>query len=204
MNNPDRHKSPSLPELRKLINAELTRCLSVVEREFGRRFPRPYVTFDLKGLRAGSASLLQWHIRLNPIYFNDHLRETIEQTVPHEFAHLVDFSLHPDNFIRRKPRRGAAKRRLSLHGKTWKAIMCVLGVKPERCHSMYVPGMKRRIPKRYSYSCPNCKNIVVVGPRHHKLLQRGNSRAILKDCGHYITGADCIGLIALTGQRQRG
>lgn len=184
----------ALAILRKRINTELTRCLKVIELKFGRRFPRPLVTFDLTGLRAGSARPRTWQIQLNPLFFETHADETVHETVPHEFAHLIDYALHPENFRRPVVKKGRKAARRSLHGPTWKQIMRALGVAPERCHQMTVPGMRRRIPKRYDYRCPYCGNTVVIGPRHHKALQQGTGRALLKDCGHIITGEDCLGL----------
>ena len=181
-------------QTRKLMNAELTRCLKLAELRFGRPFARPLVTFDLTGLRAGTANPGKWHIRLNPLYFRTHLRESLYETVPHELAHLIDCAIHPENYRKRSAIRGRKAGRRSFHGATWKRIMRLFGVTPKRCHRMSAPGLKRRITKWYDYQCPRCRSIVVVGPRHHKQFQEMQAQAKLTACGHLITGKDCLGL----------
>ena len=179
------------------VENELTRCLAIANLHFGLNLLRPALVFDLKGNVAGSANPGRWRIRLNPAYFKNHPRESVETTVPHELAHLVDFVLHPENFVPNGRARGRGRR--SLHGPTWKQIMRLFGANPERCHRMG-PSPGRRITRRYLYRCPLCQTEVAVGPRHHASLQKPHVSARLVDCGHRITSENCIRLTPETRQ----
>lgn len=99
--------------------------------------PRPRILFDLKGPIAGMAVTVresprrreQW-IRINPELLGRYPVRMIQQTVPHEMAHLVvDWYL---------PRASSDP-----HGPEWMAVMVVFGRPPLAYHDMRGPGAPR-------------------------------------------------------------
>lgn len=165
------------------IEAELGRCLTLAEKRYGRVFARPKLSSKLRGHTAGKANVLKWEIRLNrTLLLTPHQQEVIYQTVPHELAHLVDFALHPENFIRR--RKGE---RRSVHGPTWQAIMHLFGRPPNRCHTMTTTAARKTHIKRYIYCCPECRQPILIGPGRHRRMQHNRRVGYrLRACGHLI------------------
>ena len=154
----------------------------------------------MRGRAAGQAVPGRWEIRLNRDLLRTHPEHLVKQTVPHEVAHLVDFALHPENFVRR---RGA---RRSPHGPHWQAIMRLFGVPAERCHSLPTLAarkqLKPRVRMRYVYRCVPCDRLALIGPKHHRLLQRRGAQ--LKSCEHVIgRTADTAAALARRAQRRR-
>ncbi len=179
------------------IEAEITRCLAIATRHFGRSFPRPRLLYDLCGRTAGTANCSRWRIRLNATLLRTRTEEMIRDVVPHELAHLIDGAMYPQNLAPRPRIRGRRTPRV-LHGATWKAIMRLFEVEPNRCHTLPVEPARVHVRRRYEYRCPQCARVILVGPRHHAALQRRKMTARLKQCGHLIFGFDCIGLSAAT------
>lgn len=107
------------------------------------------LSYDLKGQCAGKASVIKG-VRLNArlMYHNESF---FDETIHHEYAHMIDFYL----------------RGTSNHGRHWKRIMHTLGVTPERCHDF--KGVKKaRIVKRFTYHC-DCREIELTSIRHNKI-----------------------------------
>lgn len=81
----------------------------------------PTLSFDLRGTTAGQAFPGKHHIRLNGQLLNENVEEFIEQTVGHEWAHLVAIHLHGP--------------KIRAHGPEWKNVMVKMGLDPARCHT---------------------------------------------------------------------
>lgn len=126
--------------------------------EVGKQLPMPEVSFDLRGLSAGMAvisrkSTVNCRIRINTYLLQHYPREMMEQTVPHEVAHLVTYALHG---------------KLD-HGPEWRAVMDSFGVPAERCHQMQaVPARRHR---KHKYHC-GCREHM-VGPGINRRIRRG-------------------------------
>ncbi len=135
----------------------------------------PAIRFDLKGKVAGMAvqargrrSCDRMLLRLNADMLRDHPREMIQQTVPHEVAHVVTDFMHGHQ--------------VASHGREWRAVMHAFGKPPTRCHNMqakasrklhyyayrcgceapkYLSSVRhRRIARGHVYSCPICRQIL--------------------------------------------
>lgn len=104
--------------------------------------------------------------------------EMINNTIPHEMAHIVDMYLYGGR---------------SSHGHRWQAIIHALGGSPERTHT--IPLTKARRSRRYLYEA-SCGTTVEVGPRHHKSVQTGG-KLLLKKTGGKITRSCFTGKIIL-------
>lgn len=125
-----------------------------------RQFELPLLQFDLRGTCAGRAYYRDYQIRLNPVLLFENQTDFIEQTVPHEVAHLLTFTLH------------TGQTRLMPHGHEWKSVMSALGLKPIRCHNYDVTNAQVRRERRFAYSC-KCRTIHESARTHFK-LQRGD------------------------------
>jgi SprT protein len=138
----------TLEHTRRLINQASDR--------FGLPIPQPEVRFDLRGRAAGMA-LRPPHgrgiIRYNRAMLAENGLAFIQQTVPHEVAHLVAGIVHG--------------RRIRPHGAEWRSIMAFFGAEAVRCHSFTVPPHQRRKMRYFSYRCA-CRNHRLSATRHNR------------------------------------
>lgn len=105
---------------------------------WGRDFPMPQVSFELRGSTAGNYSYREGKIRLNRALLLREADKFIDRTPGHEAAHLVTRHVYGP-FV--KP-----------HGAEWRTVMIRLGMKPERCHSYDVTGIAGT-RRHYSLFC---------------------------------------------------
>lgn len=138
-------------------------CIQSAEEKYG-KLGTIDIRYDLKGRSAGQAGGRRnritgenhFYLRFNREAIEKHWDEQVNQTIPHEVAHLVAFA---------HPRLGAKN-----HNYVWQRIDRSLGGTGERCHNMELTPAKRRTVTRYLYitergtECP-------VGPKHHKHIQ---------------------------------
>ncbi|MCO3749276.1 hypothetical protein FA132_28750 [Pseudomonas aeruginosa] len=140
-------------------------CLAVAEAHFGRPFLLTSISFNLKGGAAGKVEITDRHtsfkIRYNRVLLESHPEHLLEQTVPHEVAHLVAFQQYGPGI---KP-----------HGAEWQSVMSdVFKVKPERCHSM---PMSAATGRPFIYRCSCRSEIPLTLKMHEKLTSK---RKIMK------------------------
>lgn len=131
---------------------------------------RPTVTYDLRGHHAGYARSSNNNIRLNlDLLLNETTRdEILNETIPHEVAHIVQRQIWPNS---------------KSHGKEWKRLMWYLGLEPTRCHTMQTKAARKRTPQaRYAYycSCPNRTHF--ISQTRHNRIQRGTQTYKCKYC----------------------
>lgn len=89
-------------------------CYQQAEAFFKRRFPRPEVSFKLRGQKAGVAHLHENLLRFNLQLYRENQEDFLRQTVAHEVAHLVAHQLFGD--------------RIQAHGEEWQLIDHARGV----------------------------------------------------------------------------
>lgn len=122
--------------------------------------PVPKVEFYTKGRRSGWAWASKWSMG-----FNTHIAaqalEAFENTVSHEIAHMVDYTL----------------RGRSGHDKQWKILHRSLGGNANRCSQYGATIIPGRVTNQYLYSLPNGKEIW-VGPRFHNGLLNGKYQCL--------------------------
>ncbi len=146
-------RSPDdLPERRaqRLLEHDWQR----LNQMLGRNEPLPRLRFDLRGRCAGQARYQDWVIRLNPVLMQGHGDRFIEETVPHELAHLMAFRCH-----------GA---QIRPHGREWRAMLEWLQ-RPVRVSHDYEVSPSRRL-KRYVYRC-DCRLHELSSIRHRRAEQ---------------------------------
>lgn len=115
----------------------------------------PPVTFNVRGRAAGKAVFNRRtgaaEIRLNAELLRRYPVEMIQQTVPHEVAHVVTRAWWG----------GAAQS----HGREWQSVMTLFGKSASRCHSMDV--VPTRVGKVFAISCM-CDKVFRIGERRYK------------------------------------
>ncbi|HYA39462.1 MAG TPA: SprT-like domain-containing protein [Candidatus Methylomirabilis sp.] len=142
------------PESRLLAAVEA--CYRRAEIHFRRRFERPRLAFNLRGMAAAVAHTTGNAIRINRPLLERNIEDFLGNTVPHEVSHLLAHRLHGPT--------------IAPHGAQWAAIMReVFGLEPRRCHDYDVrPGMTAAY--RYHCSCPDGHTL---GTRRHRNALRG-------------------------------
>jgi predicted SprT family Zn-dependent metalloprotease len=158
----DQHKGAimSLPG----VDAEVSRCLDVA-RSFAPFVQAPRITYDLVGVAAGKAYLRENRIALN-LQLLAANPSHIVQTAAHEIGHLIAFQVYKH----------------AGHGRPWRAVMMRLGRSADRCHSLDVTLVKRRIERKWLYRCV-CGAEIHMGTRKRNRLEAGTRYRNLR-CGH--------------------
>lgn len=133
--------------------------------------PDAVIDFSLRGRCAGQARVGRGGatlLRLNLTLLTENLADFLEQTIPHEVAHLVvNWQARQKN---KRPRP---------HGPEWQRVMqnCY-GLLPARCHS-YRTTPARIVPRNILYRC-NCREHRLTVIMHKRLLQ--SHEALCKCC----------------------
>ena len=151
------------PEL--LVANKLAELNVRSEALFGVRI-EPVISFDLKGQAAGQANYRENKIRFNRQLLEKYTPEFVDQTVPHEFAHLVAYQKFG--------------RRIRPHGMEWKRVMEAFGVDPARTHSFDVAPTRRL--KRFHYRCHCPGSDYQLSSIRHNRVQRGGIY-LCRKCG---------------------
>lgn len=119
---------------RKSVEALVTEVTLEWYKTGLQKFPQEiheiYVTYDLGGKTAGTACREdsgRFHIQYNPMIMVENLQEFLNDTVPHEVAHLI-----ADEFFKEMWPKGVD------HSSLWKFVMIKFGKNPQRCHDYEV------------------------------------------------------------------
>ncbi len=164
-------ESPAPLELRLYTAVE--DCYRRAETHFRRRFERPRLGFDLRGLAAAAAYPAKNSIRINRRLLEQNAADFLHHTVAHEVSHLVAYRLHG--------------RRIAPHGAEWAAIMReVFGLEPRRCHDYDV---RSNMKAAYRYRC-GCPAGHVLGVRRHNSALRGR-RYFCRRCRQPLSFSHC-------------
>lgn len=143
----------------------LEQCYQLAEHHFERSFERPVVRLDLRGQKAGVAYLQRNLLRFNAQLYRENQADFLQQTVPHEVAHLLAQALYGSHI---RP-----------HGREWQGLMTGLfGLPARRCHDYQVAQRRGR---RYLYRCA-CPEGIAFTAQRHALVRRGR-RYACRRCG---------------------
>ena len=147
----------------ELIRATHNRVEQVylqLESNYGRKFNRPTILFDVRGRKAGCADYTRNLIRFNKNLLLEYKNDFIQDTPGHEVCHLVARQVY-GLFI-------------SSHGSEWKSVMRVIGQSASRCHNFIVKT-------NHIYTC-KCQQKHYLSTRFHNQVIRGASIAKCKTC----------------------
>lgn len=157
------------------IDTIIEQCLDKAKARYPDvKLIKPVVNFELRGTTAGRCSKHGKLIQLNiDLLHSEHYPTLIDQTLPHEMAHAIQFQLWPES----KP-----------HGQEWQYIMYLLGKPANRTHNM--PVTKARVhKKKHVYHCSaNCpENPHYVTTLIHNRIQNSNRRYHCTHCKGNLT-----------------
>ena len=150
--------------LQQQIAEQVEHCYQVAETYLGQTFPRPEISFALRGKSAGTAHLQLNKLRFNAALLQDNLQAFLNDVVPHEISHLLTSQLYG---------------RVKPHGREWQSIMLsVFKVSPRTTHSFDTRAVEG---KTFEYFC-QCGPIELSIRRHNKVL-RGETQYRCRKCG---------------------
>ena len=161
-------------DLRGRIETVVLDCLDKAQKRFGISKVQkiPEIRYDTIGKAAGWAC---WNsgnpfIRINPILLNENVEQVVNQTVPHEVAHVVVNEVYENARVRDWNNR----RQIAPHGTEWKSVMRLFGKEPDRCHQMDTSTVQkiRGGGNRFVYKC-NCREHDFTINRHNKVSFKG-------------------------------
>jgi SprT protein len=138
------------------VNAKMDECYAILEKHFGVKLSRPTVRYDLEGHVAGYALIRENAIRLNLHLISTHRDDMINNTLPHEIAHIVTYQIYPS---------------ATAHGRHWASVMWVLGLPADRCHTYETKAARVR-KREYHYEC-GCPEGHLVTKTIHNRIQQG-------------------------------
>ena len=169
------------PELQQRVTAEIQRCLKIANEQHkvnsiaGRNqngYIFPHVEYKRIGRVAGRAYYHQWKIVLNPDFFVNEAENMINDTVPHEIAHLV-------TGVKNSCRK-LYERRYKPHGQEWQDVMTSFGCKPKRCHNYDTTHARRRVHQKFKFQC-GC-GVHLVGLKIYRKITQENRTYTCKKC----------------------
>lgn len=154
--------------MHKQIREQVAHYIAKAEQIFGREFKSIPIKFDLKGkcggqfcYRRGPRGGGKKWFRFNIYLAHNNQEDYLNQTVPHEVAHYIQWELYGHD--------------VDPHGREWKSIMIRFGVKPKRCHNYATKDSKA--PK-YPYRC-QCRTHQLT-KQQHGLAKKGRVFACKK------------------------
>lgn len=106
-------------EYREEIEREIRSYLKQFEFHLLHRFGEVRLTTSTKGRVAAYAYSWQNRICINPVLFLENREDFLDQTIPHEVAHIV-----ADKYYKKD----------CAHGNHWKLMMAKIGKPADRCH----------------------------------------------------------------------
>lgn len=113
------------PELRRRVEGKVEDCIEIAENYWEQKFKMPEIRYDVKNSYGGIAHPSFNLIRFNLILLVEFTDQFLEDTVPHEFAHLVV----PQVF------KAPEGKRLMPHGREWIEVMRILGAPAKLTHT---------------------------------------------------------------------
>lgn len=152
--------------------------IEIANEKLGTSMVYPDILCNLRGCTAGMAYSSLWKIRYNLGLARDNYQDFIEETVPHEVAHLV-----ADHYFEKRCK----------HGKEWKQIMQLFGKEPTRCHNYDVEKHRVRRHKKYMYKCKcgDCQ----IGTKHHNIIMKSRGCVFCKKCKYCFSIDDYKGFV---------
>lgn len=169
-------------EYKDRVTAEINRCLDIARAKWPTiTFNMPNIVYRQMGRKAGLAYCSYNRIELNADFFNNgHLEDMINQTGPHELAHLITHLVYGSaKLVRVSWQRRAHREGPKSHGWEWKNVMRVLGKDPDRCHDYSLDGVKVKGGITWEYTC-KCGQIFNLSRTLHTRISMGQDRRCCK------------------------
>ncbi len=152
------HHDLQSPEIAQLGISETQRLLHLATGHYNTSLPEVEIRFDLTGRAAGMIvfpPMGKAVIRYNWVLLCENSEPFIQQTVPHEVAHLVARTLYGS--------------KIRPHGREWQEVMAFFGADVQRCHQFDTSRSARRRLQRFTYHC-SCTTHQLTSIRHRRAL----------------------------------
>jgi len=150
-------------ESKKSLNNQVIDKINEVYKKariiYGRSFFYPTILFKKRGNVAGTANSGTNTLNFNMILLKENTEHFLNQTIPHECAHLFADELY-----------GGGCKKMRSHGIEWRSVMYKLGLNPDRCHTYDTSNATVYQKEKFVYKC-NCQHHV-IGPTRHKKCVR--------------------------------
>lgn len=149
------------------VNVRIKELKTIAENKTNRSIPDIPIYFNVRGRVAGRFIKNGSHIfiDLNSEALLKYTDTFINQTIGHEYAHYVTYLLYGD--------RG--------HDRFWRHVMCLLGLKPSRCHTYDLTPARQT--KHYAAVC-DCQQHIISSVRFKRIWAGAKYRCI--KCGSYV------------------
>ena len=109
--------------IQRKFKSKARECIKLAEDRFDRHFHVPEIIFFDYEYAAGCADQFGWKVGLSVPIILEYPERMLENTLPHELAHLIDFKVNLKTY--------AEMKRIPQHGYAWKYIMKnVFGAEP--------------------------------------------------------------------------
>ena len=148
-----------------------------------KQHPKPFLYFaDVKQLKrvAGTASSAKNVVSLNEYFLETETEDMLNNTIPHELAHIVTDKFYP--YARQA------------HGPEFKLVMeTIFETMPTRCHSYDLKQLKdtgiirtrKKVARPYLYKC-GCDKPHNLTANIHKKIQNYFQKRICRTCNELI------------------
>lgn len=152
-------------DLQQRVLTKTNQCITLIEQTYGFKFSKIIrIRFDIRGARiAGQAVLNDFVMRINPAFLVAHPDKMIEETIPHELAHLA---IHEIYYL-------GKNQVVDAHGYEWKQMMRKIGADDSRTHDLEIDSKHAIHKTKYGYKCSVCSAPIPVGSKIHTNIQRG-------------------------------
>lgn len=167
-------------KLKKKLEIKAQETVDKLNKYFKFNMKVPEIYYDVTGTNAGIAKSETMSVHLNPALLLQNIKETIDNTLPHEICHIAIFH---KSILENKEKFPDG------HGAQWKFMMYVVGAAAKRCHDYDVTDVKRNVTE-YTYFC-KCEKPVLVNRKIHNQIQKG-SKYQCKKCNEIITGGERV------------
>jgi SprT protein len=161
------------PSLQAKIKTKINQCLEIAETHYSRTFYPPKLDFSLTGRHAGRACSSTNTIQINSTILIQNEADYINQTVPHEVAHLVTDAVYPHGHLDQTKKTAT----IPHHGTGWKHVMELFGVQPALYHNYAIAPSIRHNRVKYAHICSVCNNLVELSV-NQSILARADPTAM--------------------------
>lgn len=158
------------------VRQKLDSLLPSVTEYVGHELPEVRIRTDLRGNVAGQARIqkcyltdtVSYELRINAEALLRYPDDTLNETVPHELAHIVAYEVHG---------------KVHAHGPEWQRIARHLGASGDRCHSLKLTPARQT--KRYIGTC-SCREHKLSAVKRNRILL-GTQYYVCRRCRERIT-----------------
>ena len=168
-------------EIHARIVARVMWCIERTRSVRGDTINFPIIRYNLRGTTAGKASPSKHTIQINSVLLMENVDDYIENTVPHEVAHLMQWKFNPESL-----RRTYGQKR-DVHGYDWKKHMHDYGLDAERCHNYDVSSVHKK-RERFELTCRRCLHVYNVTSVILKRIKLGYTYSC--QCGGALSHVD--------------